>query len=112
MNDTNRVGHKPKDLGLLLVSLQSTRSTGAGTNDGGISGEPLHIWIIGKVLVQPLKDIFIAPLCKSFVDVVPIAVQWQSQCGYLFGTGGAVAPNGYVNEFNLWVTIKKCNLSH
>ena len=38
--------------------------------------------------------------------------QWQSECGDLFGTGGGVTPNRYVNEFHLRLTIKKCNLSH
>ena len=55
------------------------RGTRVSPNDGGINDEPLHIWGIDKVLVQPLKDSFIAPSCKSFVDAVPIAVGFWEQ---------------------------------
>ena len=49
-----------------------------GTDDGAIQDQVLHIWVMGKLLVHPFPDAFLAPAGEPFVDSVPAAIGcWQ-----------------------------------
>ena len=45
-----------------------------GTDDGAIQDQVLHIWVMGKMLVHPFPDAFLAPAGEPFVDSVPAAI--------------------------------------
>lgn len=48
------------------------------TNDGAVDKQMFHVWVIDKMLMHTLPDIFVTPAGKPFVYTVPVAVPfWQ-----------------------------------
>ena len=66
-----------------------------GTDDGAIEDQVLHIWVMGKMLVHPFPDAFLAPAGEPFVDSVPAARGFWQQAP--LGAAAGHPENG-VNE--------------
>jgi hypothetical protein len=49
-----------------------------GRDDGAIEDQVLQVWVMGKMLVHPFPDTFLAPAGEPFVHRVPGAIGfWQ-----------------------------------